>query len=369
MAFIDHVSAIEDPRTDINVKHDFLDVLFLTMSAVISGAEGWQDIEEFGHDKLYWLRQYREFKQGIPVDDTIARIIRAIQPGQLNQAFANWVNEIRQESGQPQIAIDGKTLRHSYEGNKHTALHSITAWSRDAGIVLAQLKSQGKKNENASVLDMLDTLNIQGAVVTADAMNSQRKIVDKIRKEKADYVLCIKSNQKKLKEEIAAYFHKVRRELPEAVPPYEETDSGHGRIEVRRYSQLTVSEWISEADKWSDIRTIIEVERKRYVGKSSTPTQETQYYISSLSVEPERIASVIRGHWEVENKAHWVLDVVFKEDDCRIRKGDGAENVAVIRRFCLNMARLHPSKASMRRKLKSAGWSDQFRSELIFGQN
>ena len=183
----------------------------------------------------------------------------------------------------------------------------------------------------------------------------------------AGRTLCIKANQKKLKDEISAYFHKMRREFPEGIKCYEETDSGHGRIEVRRYNQLKVSDWISEADKWSGIQTIIEVERERYIGQSST--KETQYYISSLETEPERLAECIRGHWEVENKAHWVLDVVFKEDDSRIRKGDGAENVAVIRRFCLNMARLHPSTASMRRKLKSAGWSDEFRAELLFGQN
>lgn len=214
---------------------------------------------------------------------------------------------------------------------------------------------------------MLDTLNIKGAIVTADAMNSQRKIAKKISDEQGDDVLCIKANQKKLKDESSAYFHKMRRELPKAIKYYEETDSGHGRIEVRRYSQLKMSDWISEADKWSGIQTIIEVERERYIGQSST--KETQYYISSLEAEPERLAGCIRGHWEVENKAHWVLDAVFKEDDSQIRKGDGAENVGVIRRFCLNMARLHPSTASMRRKLKSAGWSDEFRAELLFGQN
>lgn len=366
MSFLTHFSDVTDPRTHINVKHDFLDVIFLTVSAVLSGAEGWHDIEVFGKDKSSWLRQYRPFKNGIPVDDTIARIVRVICPKQLNQAFLNWVNEVRVETGKPQIAIDGKTLRHSYDGDKHTALHSITAWSKDAGLVLAQLKSSGKKNEHASVLDMLDMLDIKGALISTDAMNSQTKIVKKIHRDKADYLMCIKNNQKKLRDEISAYFHKVQRDNPEFIDSTEHTDSGHGRIEVRRCQQLLVNEWISEATRWAGIRSVIKLERERHI-KGKESSIETQYYISSLDIDSEAISHAIRSHWEVENKAHWVLDVTFKEDDCRIRKDDGAENVGVIRRFCLNMARLHPKKASMRSKLKMAGWGDDFRSELIFG--
>ncbi|MEM0909609.1 MAG: ISAs1 family transposase [Pseudomonadota bacterium] len=242
MRFLTHFSDVTDPRTHINVKHDFLDVIFLTVSAVLSGAEGWHDIEVFGKDKLSWLKQYRAFENGIPVDDTIARIIRVICPKQLNQAFLNWVNEVRVETGKPQIAIDGKTLRQSYDGDKHTALHSITAWSKDAGLVLAQLKSSRKKNEQVSVLEMPTSIKCRAIILS----------------------LLIAPNNPRL-------------------------------------------------------------------------------------------------------FAHWVLDVTFKEDGCRIRKDDGAENVGVIRRFYLNMVRLNPKKGSMRSKLKMAGWGDDFRAELIFG--
>lgn len=367
MSFIKHFTEVSDPRTNINVKHDLIDVLFLSISAVLSGAEGWKDIKDFGDDKLDWLRQYRGFKNGIPVDDTIARIIRAIEPAEFNQAFINWVNEVRTNKGQEQIAIDGKTLRHSFNGERHTALHSITAWSKSQGLVLAQAKSKGKKNENASVIDMLDTLNIKGALISADAMNTQKKIVDKIVKKKADFILCVKLNQKKLRQEIEAYFHKVKRENPHFIEKYEEVDSGHGRIEVRKYRQLRMNEWLTEAKKWSNIQSVIEVERERHL-KNKEIQKETLYYISSLTPDAQKVGDAIRSHWEVENKVHWVLDVTFKEDDSRIRCGDGAENVAVIRRFALNLARLHPRKNSMRGKLKQAGWSDSFRSELIFGQ-
>ena len=368
MSFIGHFAIVDVPRRDINVKHDMLDVLFLTVSAVISGAEGWKDIEEFGLEKVDWLRQYRPFVNGIPVDDTIARIVRVLDPGQFNQAFINWVNEVRRATGQEQIAIDGKTSRHSYDGEKCSALHSITAWSRAQGLVLAQLKSAGKKNENASVLTLLDMLNIQGAHVTADAMNSQKKIVKKIMKRGGDYTLCIKANHKHLHEEIKAYFHTMKREHAELIAVDEQTDGGHGRVEKRICRQLRVSEWITEAAQWEGLQTLIEVERERHVA-GARRQHEIQYFISSKAVDARVAADAIRGHWEVENKAHWVLDVTFKEDDSRIRKDEGAENMGIIRRFCLNLARLHPRKNSMRGKLKQAGWSDNIRSEILFGKN
>ena len=193
MCFIDHFSALDDPRKDINIKYDFLDIVFLTVCAVVSGAEGWKDIKQFGDEKIEWLRQYRAFGHGIPVDDTIARLIRAIEPEKMNQAFINWVNEVRKEQGREQIAIDGKTLRHSFQGDHGSALHSITAWSKQQGLILAQMKSLGKKNENASVLVLLDTLNINGALISVDAMNTQKKIADKIIGRGADYVLCVKT--------------------------------------------------------------------------------------------------------------------------------------------------------------------------------
>ena len=367
MSFIDHFAMIEDPRSHINMKHDFLDILLLTVSAVMSGAEGWKDIKEFGDEKLAWLREYRSFSNGVPVDDTIARVVRAIDPVQFNGAFINWVNEIRGEHGREQIALDGKTLRRSHNGAGQPALHSITAWGHECGLVLAQLKSAGKKNEQASVLEMLDILNIQGAHITADAMNTQKKIARKIAAKGGDYTLCLKANHKTLHEEIRAYFHKVKRDAADKLTVHEEVDAGHGRVEKRTCRQLPVTEWISEAEKWSGLQTVIEMERERHLPGEEVET-ETQYYISSLGLDAARVAQGIRRHWEVENKAHWVLDVAFKEDDSRIRSGDGAENVGIIRRFCLNLARLHPQKNSMRGKLKQAGWSDARRAEILFGQ-
>ena len=229
MSLLTHLATIDDPRRDINKKHELLDILFLTVSAVLSGAEGWKDIKDFGDEKLEWLRRYRPFENGMPVDDTIARVVRALDPEQFNRAFLNWVNEVRQASGQEQIALDGKTLRRSHDGEKDTALHSITAWGHECGLVLAQLKSTGKKNEQASVMAMLDLLQVKGAHITADAMNTQKKIARKIHKKQGDYTLSLKDNHKTLRKEINAYFHKVRRDTPAQIAVYEEVDGGHGR--------------------------------------------------------------------------------------------------------------------------------------------
>ena len=368
MSFIDYFGEITDPRKDINVKHNLLDVIFLTITAVISGCEGWKDIYDFGRVKLCWLRQYREFKNGIPVDDTIARIISALVPEEFTKCFIDWVNELRRFEGKEQIAIDGKTLRHSFtDGDRMTALHSVTVWSKSNVLVLGQSRSKGKKNENKTVMELLDLIEIKDTIITMDAMNTQRQIVEKIQHKQADYVLSIKDNQKVLHEEIKDYFVYMKKQHADVVSKFTHTevDAGHGRIEQRVYRQLLVNELITESSKWVGIRTIIEVERTREI--KDKIEKEIQYYISSLEINLPQIADTIRGHWEVENKAHYVLDVTYKEDASRIRRENAAENIATARRFALNLARLHPKKDSMRGKLKQAMWSDDFRHQLVFG--
>jgi len=212
---------------------------------------------------------------------------------------------------------------------------------------------------------MLDTLNTSDAIVSADAIKTQKKIVSKILKNGSDYLLCVKNNNKKLKEETAAYSHKVTHDIPKHIQCHEEIDNGHGRIESCWYRELRMNEWIEEGITWQGIQTIIEITRRQIIKYKEQ--QQTLYYISSLAPDIVQISDALQGHWEVENKVYWVLDVTFKEGDCRIRKEDGAENVGIIRRFVLNLSRLHPSKISMCRKLKRAARVDGFRTEIIFG--
>lgn len=293
MSLLAQLATIDDPRRDINKRHDLLDILFLTVSAVLSGAEGWKDIKEFGDEKRDWLRRYRPFANGIPVDDTIARVVRAIDPTQFNRAFLSWVNEVREASGQEQIALDGKTLRRSHDGARQAALHSITAWGHDCGLMLAQLKSAGKKNEQASVMEMLDILDVTGAHITADAMNTQKKIARKIHEKGGDYTLSLKDNHKTLREEIQAYFHKVTRDEPDRIAVHEEVDGGHGRVEKRTCRQVPVNEWVSEGAKWPGLQTVIEMERERHLPGEEVEA-ETHYYISSLPLDAARVARGIR---------------------------------------------------------------------------
>lgn len=368
MSFIDYFGGVRDPRKDINVKHELLDVIFLTITGVISGCEGWKDIYEFGCSKIAWLRTYRPFKHGIPVDDTIARIISALVPEEFTKSFIDWVNEFRRYEGKEQISIDGKTLRHSFDnGDRMSALHSVTVWSKSNGLVLAQSRSKSKKNENKTVMELLDLIEINNAIITMDAMNTQRSIEAKLIQRKADYVLPVKENQKNLLEEIQDYFIYMDQQHTEVISKstHSEVDAGHGRIENRIYRQLLINELIPEAGKWSGIKTVIEVSRQREL--KGQVENEIQYYISSLPINLPLIADTIRGHWEVENKAHYVLDVTYREDDSRIRRENAAENIAVARRFALNLARLHPKKDSMRGKLKHAMWSDVFRDQIILG--
>ena len=367
MCFLDHFSGLEDPRSTINRRHDLLDVVFLTVSAVLSGAQGWKDIKDFGDIKLDWLRQFRGFENGIPVDDTIARVISALEPEAMMSCFVDWVNELRREQGADCIAIDGKTFRRSHDGQKKEALHALNAWSTNSGLVLAQLKSEGKKNEIVSAQKMIELLEFKGSTVTLDAMHCQRETAKRIVRKKGHYVLNVKGNQKALYEAVKDYFEGYEQHggLPDTALRYSDTDAGHGRIEEREYVTLPVPKSFEHKARWYGLKSLVQVTRRRH--HKGQCTKETMYYISSHRQDVQSIARAIRSHWGVENKVHWVLDVTFREDECRIRRDEGAQNFGILRRMCLNLSRLHPKKDSMAGKLKAGGWNDQFRAELIFG--
>ena len=367
MSFLTHFNNLEDGRTDINIAHNLLDVVFLTVVAVISGAEGWLDIQRFGDAKLTWLRRHRPFEAGIPRRHTVARIISALEPDRLLACFLDWVNEAREKQGQEHIAIDGKTLRRSHDGEQRRALHLLSAMVVDSGLVIAQRPCDGKANELTTVSGLLDLLNIEGSCVSLDAMHCQTQTVAKLRQKKADYVIQVKANQKGLYQEIQAYFHKVRRDNPDeaARGVYHDVDKGHGRLEQRRYTRLDVSDWLENRKAWSDLASLVEVVRT--VESGGQMREETSYYISSLGAGTPALADKIRRHWQIENGQHWILDVVFREDDSRVRTGDGPCNMALFRRFALNLAKCSPSKDSMKGKLKRAAWDDEFRSKLLFG--
>ncbi len=368
MTFITHLEGLEDNRQDINKSYDLIDIIFLTMVAVLSGARGWKAIKIFGESKLDWLRLHRPFKTGIPTRHSIGRIIRGIKSDSLLKCFEQWVNSIREEEGKEQISFDGKTIRGSGHGEAIDALHLMSAMVVKSGLILTQKESEGKKNEIKTMQSMLSKLSVKGAVITADAMHCQRKTAMLIKESHADYVLQVKNNQKKLSDEIKAFFHKTERDSPAELKDryYRDVDGEHGRISEREYQLLPITNWLTTAPDWEGSQSVIRVIRRRTMkGKVQ---QETSYYMSSLAGDVENIARFIRNHWAIENSQHWVLDVTFREDESQIYAEDGAKNMALFRRALMNLIKAHPSKDSIAGKMMRAGWDDKFREEIIFGQ-
>lgn len=370
--FIENFSEIEDPRIERCKRHQLIDILFLSVSAVLTGAEGWEDIEQFGCIKLEWLRKYLPFENGIPKHDTIARVLSRIEPDAIQRCFIKWVQDIACESELDVVAIDGKTARRSFTTKERSnALHMVSAWSCSHGLVLGQQKVEGKSNEITAIPALLDLLDIEGACITLDAMGCQKDITKTIQAKKADYVIALKGNQGGLYEEVKAYFHKAYREkfADLEYAKSEETDSGHGRIETRACLQLNVDEsWLTKLKGWHGIKTVIEITSERHVADKIQT--EVRYYISSLNLDAKRANLVIRQHWAVENSLHWTLDMTFREDESRIRRGNGAQVMNALRKVALNIVRNNTTrKASMKQKLKQASLDDDFRAELLLGEN
>jgi predicted transposase YbfD/YdcC len=372
MSFIAHFENLEDSRTDINKHYDLLDMVFLTMAAVLSGAKGWKAIHIFGVAQLAWLREYREFTHGIPTRHSIGRIIRGIKAESLLGCFEQWINTIRVQGEKEQIAFDGKVLRGSGNGCVLNPLQLMSAMVVDSGLILYQQEVSDKTNEIPVMQAMLRQLSVKGAIITADAMHCQTMTAEAIRAEGGDYMLQVKDNQRNLYKEIIAFFHKAYREAPRELEAgyYEEIGKAHGRIEERYYRLLPVSDWMAGIEKWQDIQSVVEVTRKRTFKKKGKEQieEEVSYYISSLGDDVKEAARAIRNHWAIENSQHWVLDVTFREDESQIYAEDGAKNLALFRRALLNLIKAHPLKDSAAGKMMRAGWDSKFRAEILFGQ-
>jgi predicted transposase YbfD/YdcC len=337
----EHFSAVTDERQQYKVKYPLLDILLITLVGVICGADGWEAIEEVGKNKLKLLKKYGYFHYGIPVHDTIARIISAIEPSQFQSCFINWMKEAELSTKGEIIAIDGKTVRGSYDKKgKQSAIHMVSAFAAENGVVLGQIKTEEKSNEITAIPELLSKLDIKGAVVTIDAMGCQKAIAKKIIQKEADYVLAVKGNQGHLSSAIRDLFDIAHEENFNHMSHQftEEIDKGHGRVELRRYLLTEDLSSIKDlTDKWVGLTSVGMVESERHIGNKVTT--ERRYFISSLKKEDNLFAKAVRRHWSVENELHWVLDVSFREDNSRIRRGNSAENMATTRHITLNMLR------------------------------
>jgi predicted transposase YbfD/YdcC len=373
-SLIDFLEALEDPRIDRTKKHELIDILIIAICAAICGAKTWIDIQDFGNAKIEWFKIFLNLKHGIPSHDTFRRLFMILNPDDFSEIFIKWVQAITKDTDLKQICIDGKTLRKSFQkGKSNSAIHMVNAWSTGASLSLGQLKSEGKVNEIVTVPKLLDRLNIKGCIVSADAMSCQVKIAQKIIDGEGDYLLALKGNQEKLEDRVLEQFELIKKRGPKlvGVDKFTTTNEGHGRVEKRSCTVITAKEnevlEINPFLRWPSLNSIIEISSERIIKSTGEVSSEKRYYISSCNDSAEKLLEAVRGHWEVENKLHWVLDVVFREDDCRSRSGYSPENFSMLRQFALNLIKKEPSKKSIRRKVNIAGWDENYLLEILIG--
>ena len=362
----EHFAELPDPRIERTKRHEFIDILTIALCAVISGADTFEDIELYGTCKQAWLETFLELPHGIPSHDTFNRVLARLDAKTFQECFVAWVAGIAEASGGELIALDGKTLRHSFDRASGTAaIHMVSAWASRNRLVLGQVKVSDKSNEITAIPELLSMLEITGCIVSIDAMGCQTKIAGQIIDQEADYVLGLKGNQESLHEVVQEVFDEVDERDYEGVgyDYYETNEHGHGRQERRRYWTLSAHEWMEDIEMWAGLRTIVQVESERTInGKTSV---EWRYYISSLGLEAKPIAEAIRNHWGIENSVHWILDVAFREDDSRVRSR-AAENMAVLRHIALNLLKRDKTvKASVRAKRNKCGWDDAYLLRIL----
>jgi len=361
---LDYFCTITDPRVDRTKLHKLEDILAIAICATICGAEGWYEMAFFGQCKQQWFETFLELPNGIPTDDTFRRVISALQPDEFEACFQRWTQSVSNHQ-RDIIAIDGKTLRRSHDNaNGKSAVHLVSAWACENKMVFGQIATHEKSNEITAIPKLLEMLVLDGSVVTIDAMGCQKKIAEKIKESNGDYIFSLKGNHGTLHDEVKLFLDDAIAN--EGVDDYDcNADGGHGRVEVRNVWYSENVQWMADCQQWQGLASLVAVESQRTIGdKIST---ERRYFISSLSgINAEIIGRMIRSHWGVENKLHWSLDVSFGEDDCRIRKGFGAENVSRLRRIALNLLKHEETaKCGIKAKRNKAGWDEKYLQKIL----
>jgi len=362
-----YFEALPDPRGDHGKRHQLSDLLTIAILAVICGAEGWTAVEEFGRAKERWLRTFLDLPHGIPSHDTFGEVFSRLDPEAFEQCFRRWTEALAGELTGV-VAIDGKTLRRSFDrASDQAAIHMISAWAADNNVVFGQLATGARSNEITAIPKLLNMLDIKGTVVTIDAIGTQKSIAKTIIERGGDYVLQVKGNQETLRRDITELFEWAESRQFKGIEhaQSEQTEKGHGRIETRRVCVIRTLNLITEREAWPDLRCVVRVECERRIGSESA--SETRYYISSVeSRRSEELARICRQHWGIENGLHWSLDVSFSEDDSRVRKGHGAENLSRLRRLATNMLKRETSrKIGIKNKRLRAGWDHDYLLKVL----
>jgi predicted transposase YbfD/YdcC len=365
--FSEHFSIIYDNRAERGKKHILMEILFIALCTILSDGESFVDMAEFGKLRVDWFGKYLELPNGIPSHDTFRRVLGVIDDRAFIDCFVKWTASLRDLSGGAVIAIDGKTIRKSFDTwSGKSAIHIVGAWATEAGLALGHEIVDSKSNEITAIPELLEKLCIKGCTITMDAMGCQKDIAKQIIDKGGDYLLCAKGNQPGLYESLSEFFHDCG-DFKDVKHDYFATlEKGHGRIEERKcWAVEGEAKWLGIDKDWKNIRTIAMIELKRTIrGKVSA---ETSYYITSLSGDAKRIARSARSHWAIENSQHWVLDVTMNEDMNRARKDNAAVNLATLRRVAINMINLVKGKTSIRGSMKKAGWDTSCLEKILAG--
>jgi predicted transposase YbfD/YdcC len=370
---------VPDPRSARGLRHHMADVLFIALVAVLAGAEDAEAIEDFGEDNEDWFRERCGLRHGIPAQDTYLRVLALMEPRAFGTVFERWVAALWGTAEGRHVAIDGKTLRRSFDrAAGQTAVHSVAAFASEQGLVLGQVTVDEKENEILAIPKLLKLIDLKGATVTIDAMGCQRAIAKAILDEGGHYVLQVKDNHPTLRRQIEQFFTDAEREgrpVDDPAPELQKavaTDSGHGRIEERRCLLSHDLSWVDQADDWDGLRAVARLDRAREDKISGEASHEHAYYIASdPDITAERLNAIIRSHWAIENSLHWILDVTFDEDASRVRRGNAAENFGLLRRTALNLLRDAPNppkkrgKISIRRKRRFCLTNPDYRETVL----
>ena len=369
---IRHFEELEDPRSEINLRHPLLSVVVIALLAVLAGGGGPTAIAQWAVLKQEFLLQVLDLPNGIPSKDVFRRVLMALKPAAFQACFANWLQSLRAEATaatgveQPILAVDGKTARRSHDRtNGLGALHSVSIWASEFGLSLGQVACAEKSNEITAIPELLRLVDIQGAIITIDAMGTQKAIAAQIIEGKADYVLALKGNQETLHQAVIGYIdEQLEGDLDDAQEQVT-TEKGHGREEMRTYLQLPAPEKLPGFMRWKGLKSVgVVTSRCLRDGKESI---EVRYYISSLTVDVKRFARAVRGHWGIENSCHWSLDMTFREDESRLRARNLRAHFAWLNRFALSLFKQHPGRQSLVMKRRSCGWSEAFLMEVVTG--
>lgn len=375
-SLIEHFKTLRDPRIDRTKEHELIDILVIAVCTLLCAGQTFNDMEDFGHAKKEWFKTFLTLRNGIPSHDTFNRVFAALDPREFLDCFLRWTQSLRQAVPQEIVALDGKALRRAL--NKDQSMPCVvSAWAQSNGLVLGQWKVEDKSNEITAVPELLRVLELSGCIVTVDAMGCQKKIAKEIIESDADYVLALKGHQETVHEEMKTFLDQTVAERQAPRPPgrklsqaaahlatWQTTEKDHGRLEIRRYYQSTDLDWFADLAQWEGLRSVGLVEAMREMdGKQ---TVERRYYLSSLPLDAEQFARAVRGHWGVENKLHWVMDVCFGEDQSRARAGYAAENLATLRRLALNLLRREKTKKrGIKGKQLNASWNHAYLLRLL----